>query len=82
MVLWSWRQTGTSPHSFSVRCRAARGGWSRSRSGLCFKWDRFIREPLDLQYLIPQFDKAGSGLPRWRGTSTWAPTPAGSPRGS
>ena len=26
---------------------------------LCFKWDRFIREPLDLEYLIPRFDKAG-----------------------
>ena len=25
---------------------------------LCFKWDRFIREPLDLEYLIPRFDKA------------------------
>jgi hypothetical protein len=22
-------------------------------------WDRFIREPLDLEYLIPRFDKAG-----------------------
>ena len=26
---------------------------------LCFKWDRLIREPLDLEYLIPRFDKAG-----------------------
>jgi DNA invertase Pin-like site-specific DNA recombinase len=26
---------------------------------LCFKWDRFIREPLDLEYLIPRFDTAG-----------------------
>ena len=26
---------------------------------LCWKWDRFIREPLDLEYLIPRFDKAG-----------------------
>ena len=26
---------------------------------LCFKWDRFIREPLDLEELIPRFDKAG-----------------------
>ena len=26
---------------------------------LCFKWDRFIREPLDLEYLIPRFDNAG-----------------------
>jgi site-specific DNA recombinase len=26
---------------------------------LCFKWDRFIREPLDLEYLIPRFDQAG-----------------------
>ena len=26
---------------------------------LRFKWDRFIREPLDLEYLIPRFDKAG-----------------------
>jgi DNA invertase Pin-like site-specific DNA recombinase len=25
---------------------------------LCFKWDRFIREPLDLEYLIPRFDRA------------------------
>ena len=25
----------------------------------CWKWDRFIREPLDLEYLIPRFDKAG-----------------------
>src|SRR5580658_3263383 len=25
---------------------------------LCWKWDRFIREPLDLEYLIPRFDKA------------------------
>ncbi len=26
---------------------------------LCWKWDRFIRKPLDLEYLIPRFDKAG-----------------------
>jgi site-specific DNA recombinase len=26
---------------------------------LCWKWDRFIREPLDLEYLIPRFDRAG-----------------------
>ena len=26
---------------------------------LCWKWDRFIREPLDLEYLIPRCDKAG-----------------------
>jgi len=26
---------------------------------LCWRWDRFIREPLDLEYLIPRFDKAG-----------------------
>jgi DNA invertase Pin-like site-specific DNA recombinase len=26
---------------------------------LCWKWDRFIREPLDLEYMIPRFDKAG-----------------------
>ncbi len=26
---------------------------------LCWKWDRFIREPMDLEYLIPRFDKAG-----------------------
>jgi len=26
---------------------------------LSWKWDRFIREPLDLEYLIPRFDKAG-----------------------
>src|SRR5450755_5184440 len=25
----------------------------------CWKWDRFIRESLDLEYLIPRFDKAG-----------------------
>jgi DNA invertase Pin-like site-specific DNA recombinase len=24
----------------------------------CWKWDRFIREPLDLEYLIPRFDQA------------------------
>jgi len=27
---------------------------------LCWKWDRFIHEPLDLEYLIPRFDKAGA----------------------
>ena len=26
---------------------------------LVFKWDGFVREPLDLEYLIPRFDKAG-----------------------
>jgi len=26
---------------------------------LCWKWDRALREPLDLEYLIPRFDKAG-----------------------
>ena len=25
----------------------------------CWQWDRFIREPLDLEHLIPRFDKAG-----------------------
>ncbi|MGI8449886.1 MAG: recombinase family protein, partial [Streptosporangiaceae bacterium] len=25
----------------------------------CWRWDRFIREPLDLEFLIPRFDKAG-----------------------
>jgi site-specific DNA recombinase len=25
----------------------------------CWRWDRFIREPLDLEHLIPRFDKAG-----------------------
>jgi DNA invertase Pin-like site-specific DNA recombinase len=25
----------------------------------CWRWDRYIREPLDLEYLIPRFDKAG-----------------------
>ena len=25
----------------------------------CWKWDRFIREPLDLEFLIPRFDEAG-----------------------
>ena len=24
----------------------------------CWRWDRFIREPLDLEHLIPRFDKA------------------------
>ncbi len=41
---------------------------------LCWTWDRFIREPLDLEYLIPRFDKAGCGSPRRTGPSTWAPT--------
>ncbi|HVB44690.1 MAG TPA: recombinase family protein [Streptosporangiaceae bacterium] len=26
---------------------------------LCWRWDRALREPLDLEYLIPRFDKAG-----------------------
>jgi site-specific DNA recombinase len=26
---------------------------------LVFKWDRALREPLDLEYLIPRFDRAG-----------------------
>jgi len=26
---------------------------------LVWRWDRFIREPMDLEYLIPRFDKAG-----------------------
>ena len=26
---------------------------------LCFKWDWFIREPLDLEYLIPRFPRSG-----------------------
>jgi site-specific DNA recombinase len=26
---------------------------------LVWKWDRALREPLDLEYLIPRFDKAG-----------------------
>jgi site-specific DNA recombinase len=25
----------------------------------CWKWDRALREPIDLEYLIPRFDKAG-----------------------
>jgi DNA invertase Pin-like site-specific DNA recombinase len=25
----------------------------------CWRWDRFIREPLDLEYLIPRFERAG-----------------------
>lgn len=25
----------------------------------CWRWDRFTREPLDLEYLIPRFDRAG-----------------------
>jgi site-specific DNA recombinase len=25
----------------------------------CWRWDRFIREPLDLEFLIPRFDRAG-----------------------
>jgi site-specific DNA recombinase len=24
----------------------------------CWRWDRYIREPMDLEYLIPRFDKA------------------------
>jgi DNA invertase Pin-like site-specific DNA recombinase len=35
---------------------------------LCFKWDRFIREPLDLEYLIPRFDKAGVRFAEVEGT--------------
>ena len=31
---------------------------------LCFKWDRFIREPLDLEYLIPRFDKGRGAVRR------------------
>ena len=30
---------------------------------LCFKWDRFIREPLDLEYLIPCSRSQGSRRP-------------------
>ena len=26
---------------------------------LCWRWDRALREPLDLEFLIPRFDKAG-----------------------
>ena len=39
----------------------------------CWKWDRFIREPLDLEYLIPRFDKAGVRCAEADGSSTWAP---------
>jgi site-specific DNA recombinase len=35
---------------------------------LVFKWDRFIREPLDLEYLIPRFDKAGARFAEVDGT--------------
>jgi DNA invertase Pin-like site-specific DNA recombinase len=35
---------------------------------LVFKWDRFIREPLDLEYLIPRFDKAGVRFAEVEGT--------------
>jgi site-specific DNA recombinase len=35
---------------------------------LCWKWDRFIREPLDLEYLIPRFDKAGVRFAEAEGT--------------
>ncbi len=34
----------------------------------CWKWDRFIREPLDLEYLIPRFDKAGVRFAEAEGT--------------
>ncbi len=49
---------------------------------LCFKWDRFIREPLDQEYLIPGSTRPGSGSPRWTGASTWAPIRAGCMPGS
>ena len=45
---------------------------------LCFTWERFIREPLDLEYLIPRFDPAGVRLfAEVDGTSTWAPIRGG-----
>ena len=34
----------------------------------CWKWDRFIREPLDLEYLIPRFDRAGVRFAEAEGT--------------
>ena len=34
----------------------------------CWKWDRFIGEPLDLEYLIPRFDKAGVRFAEAEGT--------------
>jgi site-specific DNA recombinase len=43
-------------------------GWS---------WDRGLREPLDLEYAIPRFDRAGSGSPSTRARSTRAPSQAG-----
>jgi hypothetical protein len=33
---------------------------------LVWKWDRALREPLDLEYLIPRFDRAGPPTPRMR----------------
>jgi len=49
---------------------------------LCFKWDRFIREPLDLEYLIPRFDKAGVRFAEVDGSIDLAPTPGGCTPGS
>src|ERR1039457_3171871 len=34
----------------------------------CWKWDRFIGEPVDLEYLIPRFDKAGGRFAEAEGT--------------
>jgi DNA invertase Pin-like site-specific DNA recombinase len=34
----------------------------------CWKWDRFIREPVDLEYLIPRFDQAGVRFAEAEGT--------------
>ena len=35
---------------------------------LVWKWDRALREPLDLEYLIPRFDKAGVRFAEAEGT--------------
>ncbi len=57
---------------------------------LVWKWDRALREPLDLEDLIPRFDRAGvrpaaeAGPQRSchtiRGRNSW-PGTAGNPRG-
>src|ERR1035438_5692701 len=35
---------------------------------LVWKWDRALREPLDLEYLIPRFDKAGARFAKAEGS--------------
>jgi hypothetical protein len=49
---------------------------------LCWRWDRFIREPLDLEYLIPGSTRRRSGSRRRTGRLTWARTREGWRRGS